>query len=237
MKAIIVDDESAVSDIITYFIKKEQLPINIVGVAKNGVEALKIIKENEVQLVFLDIRMPLMDGFEVMENVPEKNFIIITAYDTFKYAQRALRLGARDILLKPIDHNKLIESITRVVDWKFTDNDTLNQMLKYIDENYYKPLDLPHLSDKFFISPTHISRLFKKHLKQSTICYIHEVRIKKSLKLLKKREMSIKEVAEKVGYNSLNNFYKHFNSNMGLTPAEYIQGKEIKIIDYVRIDK
>lgn len=226
INAIIVDDEPAVSNIISYFIKKDNLPISIIGIADNGEKALDIIKKNDVKLVFLDILMPMMNGFKVMENAPGKDYIIITAYDSFDYAQQALRLGAKDIILKPIEYKQLLQSIMRVIGWKFTSNDTLNGILEYINKNYQEKIDLTKLSKLFYISPSHISRLFKQYLGTNTISYIHEVRIKKAADLLDERYYSIKEVAELTGYENLNNFYKYFKIFKGNTPAMYIQGQK-----------
>lgn len=225
ISAIIADDEPAVANIICHFIEKEQLPIEIVGIAINGIEALDLIKNNEVQLVFLDIHMPFMDGFKVMENAPDNNYIIITAYDSFKYAQQALRLGAKDIILKPIDYKQLLQAITRVIGWKFTVNPILNGILEYINNNYHEKIDLTLLSNMFYTSPSQISRLFKRYMETNTISYIHEVRIKKAVELLKE-DISIKEVADLTGYDSLNNFYKYFKIYMNLTPAAYLLGQK-----------
>ncbi|MEL7648898.1 MAG: response regulator [Sedimentibacter sp.] len=225
INAIIVDDEPAVSNIIQYFIKKDNLPITIVGSAENGAKALDLMKRNDVRLVFLDILMPIMNGFKVMESIPDKDYIIITAYDSFDYAQQALRLGAKDILLKPIEHKQLIQSITRVIGWRFTSNDTLNGILEFINKNYQEKIDLTILSKIFFISPSHISRLFKQYLNTNTISYIHEVRIKNAVELLDEGKYSIKEIAEITGYENLNNFYKYFKIFKGNTPAMYIQGQ------------
>jgi len=221
--AIIADDEPAVANIICYFIRKEKLPVSIVGTVCNGKEALELLKHNKVNLVFLDIIMPFMDGFKVIENAPDNNYIIITAYDSFEYAQRALRLGAKDILLKPIEYKQLLQSITRAVGWKFTDNDTLNDILEYINMNYAEKIDLQKLSSEFFVSPSHVSRLFKKFMGTTTVEYIHEVRIKQAINMLNEGRYSIKEVAEITGYDSLNNFYKKFKIHTGTTPALYIQ--------------
>ena len=74
----------------------------------------------------------------------------------------ALRPGVKDIILKPIEHKQLIQSITRVIGWRVTDNPIFNEILEYINRNYYEKIDLTILSNEFFISPSHISRLFKK---------------------------------------------------------------------------
>ncbi len=221
--AIIADDEPAVANIICYFIEKEKLPISIIGTVSNGKQAFELLKHNKVNLVFLDIIMPFMDGFKVIEKAPDNNYIIITAHDSFEYAQRALRLGAKDILLKPIEYKQLLQSITRAVGWKFTENDTLNDILEYINMNYAEKIDLQKLSNDFFVSPSHVSRLFKKFMGTTTVEYIHEVRIKQAINMLNEGRWSIKEIAEITGYDSLNNFYKKFKIYTGTTPARYIQ--------------
>lgn len=99
IKTIIVDDEPMVAEIIRYFVKKGDLPLDIVGTADNGIIAEELIRKYQPDLVFLDIQMPMKNGFEVMRDQPDTKYIIVTAFDTFDYAQRALRLGAMDILL------------------------------------------------------------------------------------------------------------------------------------------
>ena len=127
IKAIIVDDEPAVSEILTFFIKKNELPIDIVGTAEDGREAMALIEKEKPRLVFLDIQMPIMNGFEVMEESDsETDFIIITAFESFSYAQQALRLGAKDILLKPIQYEQFMEALNRAIGWQFTGSATVN---------------------------------------------------------------------------------------------------------------
>ena len=78
--------------------------------------------------------MPGMNGFDVVEKLNAVNckVIIITAYSTFSYAQRALRLGVSDIIEKPIDTDTLKEAIQRAIGWEFTGNEALNKALFYI---------------------------------------------------------------------------------------------------------
>ena len=103
IKTVIIDDEPAVVSIIKYFVKKEKLPLDIVATAQRGDEGIELINKLNPQLVFLDIKMPVVDGFEVMKSVKDTKFIVITAFESFEYAQKSLRLGAKDIILKPIE--------------------------------------------------------------------------------------------------------------------------------------
>ncbi|MCI2062465.1 MAG: response regulator [Eubacteriaceae bacterium] len=223
LKALIADDESAVATIIKYIIGKEKLPIEIIGEAENGAEAVRLIKKEKPNIVFLDIQMPLMNGFEVMEAQPDTDYIIITAFESFAYAQEALRLGARDILLKPVDRNQFLESIARVVGWHFTSNDTVNQILEYIYANYNKKITLDDLAAETFMTTNHIARLFKEYTGTSIIRYLHKVRIDKAKDMLIEEEKSIQETCEEVGYDNMNNFYKHFRECTGMTPADFVK--------------
>lgn len=116
ISAIIVDDEQLACDELAYLLR-EFPEIEVVGTGKNGLEAVRLIEELEPDLVFLDVQMPGMDGLGVIEQLREKNvplphFILATAYD--QYAVQAFRLEATDYLLKPVDKERLSETIERV---------------------------------------------------------------------------------------------------------------------------
>lgn len=224
IKAIIVDDEPAVAEIITYFINKNEMPIEIAGIAEDGEEALRLIESQKPRLVFLDIQMPLINGFEVMEKAEgETDFIIITAFESFTYAQKALRLGARDILLKPIQYEQFSEALTRAIGWEFTPNPTVNAMLEYIHNHYTEKIDLTTLAERVYSTPSQIARLFKKYMDCTVITYVNKIRIEKATALLESGEVSVKEVALLTGYESLNNFYKYFKQYTGVTPAAFCE--------------
>ena len=88
IKALIADDEKAVATIIEHFINTENMPIEIIGRAENGAEAVRLIKKENPQLVFLDIQMPVMNGFEVMQAQPNVKYIIITAFESDRKSTR-----------------------------------------------------------------------------------------------------------------------------------------------------
>lgn len=226
IKTVIIDDEPAVVSIIKYFVKKENLPLDIVATASDGNEGIEIIKKLNPQLVFLDIRMPMMDGFEVMKSYSNTNFIVITAYESFEYAQKSLRLGAKDIILKPIEFQQLVLSINRVMGWKFTSNDTVNQIIQYIHLNYQDKMEVKTIAANLYLSSDYISKLFKMHMDITINKYINKVRIEKAIDLFDNTELSVKEVATETGYDSLNNFYKHFKNATGKTPAMYLSDKK-----------
>lgn len=226
IRAIVADDEPAVASIVGHIIEKESLPVKIVGVAENGARALEMIREHEPDLVFLDIQMPIHTGLEIMRLRPDHRYIIITAFESFNYAQEALRLGACDILLKPIDMGQLIEAISRTIGYKFTGNLLANQLLEFIHNNYTSQIDLTGLAEKFHATASHLARTFKKHVGLSIVSYVNKLRIDRSKVLLEDQSLSVQEIASSLGYESLNNFYKYFKIATGLTPASYRQKKK-----------
>lgn len=225
-RAIIVDDEKSSGDIIKFLIKSSNLPIEIVGEARDGNEAIELIKKTHPDIVYLDIKMPGYNGIEVMEFINKNhvggiNFIVVTAYSYFEYAQASLRLGAKDILLKPIDSNQFYETMNRVIGYNYTDNQFFNEILEYINLNYTSDMELNKCASYFHTSPNHISRMFKKYLDQNFIAYVNDLRIKRAMKLLRDSNLTIKEIALEVGFNNLNYFYKKFKSSSGLTPKQF----------------
>lgn len=227
IRAVICDDEKAALNIIRHFIEARKLPIEIVGTAENGRDAWDLIRREKPDLVFMDIHMPYMNGFEIISRMKDSKVIIITAYDSFEYAQRALRLGASDILSKPIEFEQLEQAVVRAVGWSFTGNEAVDRILAYLYEHYPEQIELDTLAELTFCTPGHIARLFKKHTGMTIISYVHKVRIEKSIRLMEEKKMAIKEAAEAVGYQNLNHFYKYFRIQMGVTPAAYLkQGRE-----------
>lgn len=113
IKAIIVDDESLARELIRDFLKNIE-DIEVIAECQNGFEALKAIQEHNPGLVFLDIQMPKIDGFElldVLENKPE--IIFTTAFD--QYALKAFEQNAVDYLLKPFSRERFRQAVEKAV--------------------------------------------------------------------------------------------------------------------------
>jgi two-component system LytT family response regulator len=114
LKTLIVDDESLARRGLTHRLKNIA-DIEIVGEAQNGREALKLIREKAPDLVFLDIQMPGINGFEVVQQLDVESMPIIlflTAYD--EYAVHAFEVNALDYILKPIDEERLHQVLEKV---------------------------------------------------------------------------------------------------------------------------
>jgi len=116
IKTIIVDDEPFAREKIKNLLLQEK-DIRIVGEYGNGYDAVKVVHERNPHLLFLDIQMPGMDGFETLQAIhPDKmpTIIFVTAYD--QYALRAFEVHALDYLLKPFDNERFQQSLNRARD-------------------------------------------------------------------------------------------------------------------------
>jgi two-component system, LytTR family, response regulator len=113
MKAIIIDDEKHCREVLTTLLQKHCTGVQVAGEFANGADALKSIEKINPDILFLDIEMPGMNGFEFLERCHFKNFEIVftTAYN--EYAIRAIKHSALDYLLKPVDKNELVTAIEK----------------------------------------------------------------------------------------------------------------------------
>ncbi len=114
--AIIVDDEQLARDELSFLLKSFP-DIEVIGTGRNGLEALRLIEKLEPDLAFLDVQMPGLDGLGVIRKAREMglnlpHFVLATAFD--QYAVQAFRLEALDYLLKPIEKERLSETIERI---------------------------------------------------------------------------------------------------------------------------
>jgi two-component system LytT family response regulator len=114
LRAVIVDDEAPARALLRVFLAADA-GVEVVAECSNGFEAVKTIGELAPDVVFLDVQMPKLDGFEVLELVAERPgpaVVFCTAYDEF--ALRAFEVHAVDYLLKPFGRERLAQAIARV---------------------------------------------------------------------------------------------------------------------------
>jgi two-component system LytT family response regulator len=115
IETVIVDDEPNCCESLVTMLGRYCPEVKVIKVCHSGEEALKIITDQSPGLLFLDIEMPQMDGFELLEQLPEVNFELIftTSYD--QYAIKAFRFSALDYLLKPVDKEELRRAVQKVI--------------------------------------------------------------------------------------------------------------------------
>lgn len=225
-RVFIVDDEVYCIRILNNLIEKYQIPMEICGSAVSGTSAFPLIQKLRPDIVFMDIEMPGLNGLEVIRQLRSTSdynlhFVIISAYDNFKYAQEAVRLNVTDFLLKPIDNDEFLDMVQRVFGFRFTSNQSFNEILMYVNENFNQDLELIECAAKFHMSTNHVTRLFQKYMGMGFTSYKNKVRLDRSKYLFQETDKSIKEVCEEVGFSNLNYFYRLFKESTGMTPKEY----------------
>ena len=116
MRVLIADDESLARSSLRTILQELQIPLRIVGEAANGEELIELVKQYTPDIVFVDIRMPKVNGLEAIRVgktfSPHTRWFILTGFSEFDYAKEAIRLEAADYLLKPVDPAEL-ENISR----------------------------------------------------------------------------------------------------------------------------
>jgi len=149
IKALLIEDSQLMAAILEDLLKENHPEIEILGIAKNGKEGLEMIAMLNPDLVFLDIEMPDMTGFEMLNKLDTINFqtIFITAHS--HYAIKAFRFNALDYLIKPIKEDELKQSIKR---FKADSSSTENQ--KQLEQALVN-LKTQHVEDQKLILQTH----------------------------------------------------------------------------------
>lgn len=118
-KVLLVDDEAHITRNLEKVIPWDMLGLAVAGVAKNGAEAMSFLERETVQLLLCDIRMPVMDGLELVRQIREKelpcDIIMLSGYQDFAYTRAAIQYGVNDYVLKPIPYDELTGVIARVM--------------------------------------------------------------------------------------------------------------------------
>lgn len=240
---MIVDDEEIVRNGLIKAVDWGSLGFYVKRTAENGLIALKMIKASPPHVILTDVRMPEMDGLELLKSVnqlyPKIRVVMLSAYDDFKYAQNAMKYDAKGYLLKPLEEQELTETFSKLFkelelnsengslvtkDDTIESDDSSDLILKakkYVYEHYVEKITLEMVSEFLHITPAYFSVLFKKITGQSFIDFVTHVKIEKSKEMLMNSIFRIREIALKVGYDDYTYFCKVFKKKESITPLEF----------------
>lgn len=235
LKVVIADDERIIRRTIRLIGNWEEYNMEIVGEAQNGIEAVKLIKDMRPDLILLDMKMPGHSGDQVLEIISQEKqkaaVIVISGYDDFQYARIALKYGAVDYILKPINRNELNQAL-KIISEQYTKTSTasnieprkevVEQIKERIEADYAKDLSLSSLAEEYYMNKDVLSRLFKKKYGVNLTSYINEVRLTQAKAYLAAGYNSA-QVSELVGYHDGSYFSRVFKKYYGISPMKFIE--------------
>lgn len=236
--AYLVDDEPLILSDMRASIPWFEHNFQLVGTSADPVAALAEIAEIRPDAVFTDIKMPGMDGLELIRRVKESGadceFVILSAYDRFEYARRFIQLEGFDYLIKPVERTQLTDLMERLRtrlekkypsrDFPSTSSAELNRIILHLNRNPSEKHSLAALSRQFNISPNYICSLFSRHMGTTFSAYVLKIRMELAARLLRDTAKPVKEVAADSGYDDYFYFCRVFRDYFSRTPTQYRNG-------------
>jgi two-component system response regulator YesN len=248
LKLLIVDDEPLILAGLEHMIRLENTMFSKIKSVSDAFDALEMIDSFKPDLVITDIQMPAMDGLELIREAQQRNvnrFVILTGYDLFDYAQKAVRLQVKDYLLKPIQQRELFAMLNRIalevleerknkpiesddsisaessIDTK-VQSATIRKFDDFIRRHFMQDISLDEVAEHLDLHPNYVCGILKRETGLTFVRFLHEVRIENAKELLRHPDsLTIEQVAKSVGYESPRHFYKVFKQFTGVTPGNY----------------
>lgn len=237
-QVIIADDETKIRNGLAHLFPWGQLGFEIAGCFPNGRDAYDFARKHPVDLILSDIRMPVMDGLELSEQllaVKKVKIIFFSGYQDFDYARRALRNGVFDYLLKPVKYEDLADCLTRAKEALDKENgkgappeeENLSYYEKIIGtvKNYldtdYQDATLEQAARLVSLSPNYLSKIMKEYSDASFSDYLLKTRMENAARMLRDIGYKQYEIAYRVGYDNPKNFSRAFHQYFHMTPSEY----------------
>ena len=255
-RAVLIEDEDLLREGLFWTTPWAEHGFEVVGCAGDAVEGERMILEARPDLVITDIRLPKVSGLDMIESLTEKimcDYIIISGYDEFQYARRAISLGVREYLLKPIDDAELLLALDKLrehiarrkeIETAMTRPDApgeplptekpaaekslgdryIDAALDYITRNFAKNITVRSVADALLISESYLTKLFKRKTDRSFLDTLTMFRMREALRLLEETGLKVYEIANRLGYQDTQYFSTLFRKFAGVSPSEYKRG-------------
>lgn len=251
IKLLIADDEYMEREMLSGIIESHFGRELDVRLAENGRHAVDVATLWGADIILMDIEMPGLNGIDAAKQIlaqrQDCKVIFITAYSLFSYAHEAVRLGASDYLLKPVNAEEVERAVRLAVVQVESQRQLaamaaagdaaqaegpadkssvlMSKVKRYLKHNYMlRDISLDSVSEILNINPSYFSVLFKRAFGVNFVDYLTELRMSAAKELLMDPLRSTAEVASMVGYESANYFTRAFKKKTGMTPTEYRRG-------------
>lgn len=235
MNLVIIDDEPKIRNGIEKLIQDAFHRKHSVYSFGDPLAALAFLADHKADLVITDIRMPGLSGLELIRQLrrsdPGLEIAILSGYSDFTFAQQAIDLKVSKYFTKPSDPEELIAYIEEfekrqakggAASGRYKgSNLAILRCLDFIGRNYANKFNLNEIAEELYITPTYLSKLFKRETGQNLSDYVLEVRMTKARALLSQLEYSIGAIAAMVGYQDTGYFSSAFKNYFGVTPHDF----------------
>jgi len=234
-KVFLVDDDELILQEIEKTIPWMDNGFEVVGKDNNPKHATYEIEKCNPDVVFCDLKMPIMDGHALMMQLREMNieseFVMLSAYGTFEDARTFFHHEGFDYLLKPVQLEEVqlvLEKLATKLSKKHPveqGTDTMNpaflNLMDHVKNQYKEKITLDELGKQFGLSPGYVCNLFAKHYNTTLTCFITDIRMKKAVELMRGNYGSLKSIALECGYKDYYYFNKVFRDYYGMAPSQY----------------
>lgn len=241
-RVLLVEDEQWVRLGLKNKIEGANLGFKVVAEAIDGASALQCLEREPVDLLVTDIRMPVMDGLELIRSTyfawPGLPTLIVSGFNDFQYARQALKYGVVDYLLKPVAESDLLPTLTSVrikldaqyeaslreipVPPAMSQDEMARTVELYIRENFRQDISLQEVSSRLRVSTDYLGKAFKKLTGESPLRHIIKLRIAEAKRLLLvDPPINIHSIGEMVGYSDPFYFSRIFKTYVGVYPSEF----------------
>jgi len=228
---LVVDDEPDTLELHARIVQS-QSSSNRVLLASNGVKALELIQQEQIDLILLDLQMPGMDGFGLLEKMrAEKNMreipvIVVTGKVLTKDDMERLNQGVAVVLQKGLfSSNETVAHIEATLERKRNlgaDTQRLvRQAMAYIHEHYSEPVSRQDIARHINVSEDYLTFCFRQELGTTPIKYLQRYRVNRAKSLLKDTQKTITEIALEVGFSEGGYFSRIFHRETGMPPDQF----------------
>ena len=244
MTILIVEDEPRASRGLKNLIEQIGEDFHVVGEALDGKEALELIKMLNPDVVMTDIRMPVMDGMALImaanAQFIKTKFVIISAYEEFETARKAISLGVADYLVKPIALEDVRQVLYKLahVDNSSADSEKNELVREYpgvhplirksliiIEKSYQSKFTQKDIAETLGVTAEYFSYLFAKNIGDNFARFLRKYRIEVAKKLLQEGKTDKDDIAYQVGFTDAKYFCKCFKEETGVSVNEYLRNR------------
>lgn len=228
MNILVVDDEPLEIEQMVYLIGKH-FPTATVWKAQDASQAIRLARKISIRLAFLDIQMPGKSGLDLAQELrteTKADLVMVTAFQSFEFAQQAIKVGVLDYLTKPIIEEELVRVLDRYTAHSHY-SEIIRGTLQIIHEEFDERLTLSSLASRIHINPAYLSRKFQEEVGTGFAEYVNHYRLVAAKRMLcEKPDATISFIAESCGFNSQHYFSQMFRKEFNTTPRDY-RAKEL----------